>query len=256
MGIYARRGAGQGRRGLAGKCRRCYRDRARGRRSATSLDTQAGYTCWEWRMARSGLRRAAPHTTGFLAGAWLAAVSTASAAWAGSVDVTQGPLGVVNVEARDATTAQIIEKLGERFKFTVEKKPETAGSTVRSGQWTGPLDDVLRRVLKSENYTVAGDAAAPTGVTLIDITPGVAPHAGPVPGGPQPMQSSTEGTVSPGGGPLPGMPRSPETQQSSDPIGSSVPRPPAANRAPPPPRAGPPVLSGSMQPGALPGTKR
>jgi hypothetical protein len=137
--------------------------------------------------------------------ALLSSVVSLSVALAGTVEITAGPqVGTITVDARDATTLEIVTKLGERFKFDVHQKSDTAGNTVRTGQWTGPLDDVLRRILQTESHVVAGSAKAPTSVTLLGagsrtaIAP-MPPPSAPPPSvaGPMPGASSSGTTPSP-----------------------------------------------------------
>ncbi len=169
--------------------------------------------------------------------ALLASAVSLSAALAGTVDIKVGPkAGAVSVDARDATTLEIITKLGERFKFDVHQKSDTAGSTVRTGQWSGTLEDVLRRILRTENHVVAGSVKAPTSVTLMDAGSKTAVAPMPAPSAPPPpsVTGSTTGTGSTAGTGSSGMTPNPSVAALGPGSTGGMPRPaePAAEQTP------------------------
>ncbi len=98
---------------------------------------------------------------------------------AGTVEILAGTEpGTIRLEVRDATTAEILIKLGARYNFTVDKLSDAAGNASCSGRWTGSLDEILRRVLKSESHVIAGGGSnGLSKITLLDSKPSAAPAA-------------------------------------------------------------------------------
>ena len=63
----------------------------------------------------------------------------------------QGEARDVRVEARDATVAEILAALGERFAVRYHG---TAGSGAVNGTFEGPLRRVVARVIEGYNYVI------------------------------------------------------------------------------------------------------
>ena len=78
----------------------------------------------------------------------------------------QGSAGDVRLEARDATVADILAALGERFALRYRGIPASSGITAT---FAGPLRRVVARVLTGYNYVIADH---PEGLEVIVLSAG------------------------------------------------------------------------------------
>jgi len=116
------------------------------------------------------MRRIRPSVLPF-AGVLLAALHSNCALAEVSV---KGEVRDVRVEAREATVAEILAALGERFALRYRGAPGTGGIT---GTFEGPLRQIVARVLAGYNYVIAEH---PDGIEVIVLSAG-SPHAVPAP---------------------------------------------------------------------------
>jgi hypothetical protein len=86
----------------------------------------------------------------------------------------QGQADDVRVEARDASVAEILAALGERFALRYRGTPGNGGITAT---FEGPLRRVVARVLAGYNYVIADRS---DGIEVIVLSAG-SPHAVPAP---------------------------------------------------------------------------
>lgn len=93
----------------------------------------------------------------------LLSMLAAAKADAGSFNIMGLADGHLMVEAADASVAEILSSLARKRGFNVD------GDATRhvSGKFSGPLDDVLRRILRSENFTVVYDAGGISRIVLL-----------------------------------------------------------------------------------------
>jgi hypothetical protein len=87
----------------------------------------------------------------------------------------QGSVENVRLEASDATAAEILVALGERFKLRFRGR--TANLRV-TGTYEGPLRRILARVLDGYDYVVEPHAA---NIDVIVLNTGTPRHARPAP---------------------------------------------------------------------------
>lgn len=78
--------------------------------------------------------------------------STAAAQDEGSKIVSRGPQGY-SVDASQTNVVQVLTEMGQHAGFTVEA-PDTFNSPITLSLQDAPLDQVLRRVLRDENYII------------------------------------------------------------------------------------------------------
>jgi len=116
------------------------------------------------------MRRIRPSVLPF-AGVLLAALHSNCALAEVSV---KGEVRDVRVEARDATVAEILAALGERFALRYRGAPGTGGIT---GTFEGPLRQIVARVLAGYNYVIADHL---DDIEVIVLSAG-SPHAVPAP---------------------------------------------------------------------------
>lgn len=109
---------------------------------------------------------------------WLAALPAfltlpAPPVLAGTVQIDVGTVSAhangadLSVEAKDATLGEILDALAVRFEFRVDGAAAGRGRSTTSGRWTGSLDHVLGRLLKSTGHVVVHDDKAPGGISRV-----------------------------------------------------------------------------------------
>lgn len=83
------------------------------------------------------------------------------AAVAGTVSIAAGSEpGSIVVKLEDATVVDLLRKLSERYGIELEGTVSIAGATRVSVQWSGSIEQIVRRALKTESYVLSGGTTA------------------------------------------------------------------------------------------------
>ena len=136
-----------------------------------------------------------------LFGLLLALALCAGDAYAADMRVSKGdkPDSVV-VEAQNASLKALVFRLGADFGFKVDWTALGSEDVQISGRFRGPVDTVLRRILKDAGYVIRSTDENAVGIEQVIVTqlrtapgPSVATPSPPLPGPPQPPRLPTRG---------------------------------------------------------------
>src|SRR4051812_19143524 len=85
---------------------------------------------------------------------------------AGAATEGEGSQNAVDLRVRNASIGDVLAALAARFKLTYRAPPNLAGEL--SGRYSGPLNQVLTRILDGVDYVVE---ASDEGIKLVILNP-------------------------------------------------------------------------------------
>ena len=100
------------------------------------------------------------------AAAGLVSALSVATAHAGTVAVSGPVNGILLVQAADAGVDEVLARLAQHQGFTVDGALNASASRRISGKISGSLDDVLRRLLRAESFTVVYASAGVERIVL------------------------------------------------------------------------------------------
>lgn len=96
-----------------------------------------------------------------------AVAGSALPAWTGTVSIVAVERDVFEIDFDNSTVDDVLNGLGERFGFTVERVSPESTRELISGRFTGNSDQIVARVLRGQGNVVIRASDSPAGIKRI-----------------------------------------------------------------------------------------